>query len=76
MTVALQPETGPIAADTYLAVESGSALWGRLPCANDRPGDLLRITVPETLPRVPYGIITNRRSRERCTGTTRVPTAP
>jgi len=140
MQHALQSGTGPIAADTYLPVEPGSALWGRLPCATDspvltidpgttvtidtlshegvlpdqgsdpraffggfgvpdelvlddavelvasnrsrdaaadgphvvtgpirvrgaRPGDLLAITVLETLPRVPYGIISNRHTR-------------
>lgn len=137
MTV-LQPGSGPIRAATYLPAETDSVLWGRLPCAADRPaltvapstevtvdtishegiledqgrdperyfgaygvtqvlddaialagsdhphdpsvdgphvvtgpievsgaqpGDLLAITVLETLPRVPYGVISNRHGR-------------
>ena len=136
---ALQPNTGPIRAATYLAADPASVLWGRLPCASDapvltvaagtevtidtishegiledqgsdpvaffggfgvapehvlddaialtatrsrdaatdgphvvtgpvfvegaQPGDLLKITVVEALPRVPYGVISNRHGR-------------
>jgi len=136
----LNPGTGPLRARHYLPAESGSVLWGRLPCERDmpvltvdpgdevtidtishegvledqgrdprtffarhglgpesvlddaialadshserdpradgphvvtgpirvlgaQPGDLLKITVLETLPRVPYGIISNRHGR-------------
>lgn len=33
----LQPGTGPIRSATYLPAEPGTVLWGRLPCATDRP---------------------------------------
>ena len=33
-----------------------------------RPGDLLKITVLETTPRVPYGVISNRHGRGSLTG--------
>ncbi|MCK0115967.1 acetamidase/formamidase family protein [Isoptericola sp. S6320L] len=33
----LQPGTGPILGDTYLASSPGTVLWGRLPAATDSP---------------------------------------
>lgn len=135
----LQPGHGPIRSGTYLPASPATVLWGRLPCASDRPvltvrpgtevtidtvshegllddqgadpvaffgshgvtaadvladaveiaarvrrdpatdgphvvtgpievegarpGDLLAITVLETLPRVPYGVISNRHGK-------------
>lgn len=142
---ALQPGEGPVRAAEYLPAEPGSTMWGRLPCAVDRPvltvdpgsevtvdtvshegiledqgrdprkfftshgvppdlvledavalarsdhprdprrdgphvvtgpiavrgtrpGDVLRMTVLETLPRVPYGVISNRHGRGALAG--------
>ncbi|WP_181310923.1 acetamidase/formamidase family protein [Nocardioides campestrisoli] len=140
----LQPGCGPIRSATYLPAETGTVLWGRLPCADDAPvltvdpgtevtvdtvshegiledqgrdperffaaygvsevledavalaasdlprtpgvdgphvvsgpiavrgaevGDLLAITVTETVPRVPYGVISNRHGRGALPGT-------
>jgi len=33
----LQPGEGPILADAYLPASPATVLWGRLPCASDRP---------------------------------------
>ncbi|MCS5731930.1 acetamidase/formamidase family protein [Herbiconiux moechotypicola] len=138
MLAALQPGAGEIRATEYLAATRDNVLWGRLPCATDRPvleidpgtevtidtishegvlddqgrdpiaffaahgvdrdfvlddavalaahhpraatdgphvitgpigvrgampGDLLKITVLETSPRVPYGVISNRHGK-------------
>lgn len=143
MSATLQPGTGPIGSPTYLRSTPETVLWGRLPCASDRPvlrvadgetvtvdtvsheglladqgsdplayftghgvaaddvladaieivatltrgpddgphivtgpifvdgampGDLLAITVLETTPRVPYGVISNRHGRGALAG--------
>ena len=36
-TPPLQPSTGTICGEAYLAADVGSVLWGRLPCASDTP---------------------------------------
>ena len=143
MSATLQPGSGPIRSATYLRSTPDTVLWGRLPCATDRPvlwvapgavvtvdtvsheglladqggdpltyftghgveredvladaieivatmhrgaddgphivtgpihvagaqpGDLLAITVLETTPRVPYGVISNRHGRGALAG--------
>ncbi|MFB2584422.1 acetamidase/formamidase family protein [Herbiconiux liukaitaii] len=143
-SAALQPGTGEIRANEYLAASLDNLLWGRLPCAADRPvleidsgtevtidtishegvledqgrdpaaffashgvdrefvlddavalaassyprhasdgphvvtgpiavrgarpGDLLKMTVLETTPRVPYGVISNRHGKGALVG--------
>jgi acetamidase/formamidase len=37
MTTVLQPHEGAIRSDTYLPADPAQVLWGRLPCATDRP---------------------------------------
>ncbi|GLK18073.1 acetamidase/formamidase family protein [Herbiconiux flava] len=144
ITAALQPGAGEIRATEYLAASLSHVLWGRLPCATDRPvltidsgtdvtidtlshegiledqgrdpaaffaangvdrslvlddavalaasayprsgtdgphvvtgpiavrgaqpGDLLKMTVLETTPRVPYGVISNRHGKGALVG--------
>ena len=36
-TPPLQPSTGTICGEAYLAADVGTVLWGRLPCASDTP---------------------------------------
>ena len=57
--VALARTFGP--RDT--AVDGPHVVTGPIRVRGARPGDLLKMTVLETLPRVPYGIISNRHGR-------------
>ena len=45
------------------AVDGPHVITGPIAVTGARPGDLLKITVVETLPRVPYGVISNRHGR-------------
>ena len=45
------------------AVDGPHVITGPIAVTGARPGDLLRITVVETLPRVPYGVVSNRHGR-------------
>jgi acetamidase/formamidase len=45
------------------AVDGPHVVTGPIRVRGARPGDLLKMTVLETLPRVPYGIISNRHGR-------------
>jgi len=45
------------------AVDGPHVVTGPIQVRGARPGDLLKMTVLETLPRVPYGIISNRHGR-------------
>ncbi len=45
------------------AVDGPHVVTGPIEVRGARPGDLLKMTVLETLPRVPYGIISNRHGR-------------
>jgi acetamidase/formamidase len=45
------------------AVDGPHVVTGPIRITGAHPGDLLKITVVETLPRVPYGIVSNRHGR-------------
>ncbi|MCU1420942.1 MAG: acetamidase [Microbacteriaceae bacterium] len=45
------------------AVDGPHVITGPIAVTGARPGDLLKITVVETLPRVPYGVVSNRHGR-------------
>ncbi|MES2170144.1 MAG: acetamidase/formamidase family protein [Actinomycetota bacterium] len=45
------------------AVDGPHVVTGPIAVTGARPGDLLKITVLETLPRVPYGVVSNRHAR-------------
>jgi len=53
-----------LAASDYDRADGGPhVVTGPIHVSGARPGDLLRMTVLETLPRVPYGVISNRHQR-------------
>jgi acetamidase/formamidase len=53
-----------MAASAYDRGDGGPhVITGPIRVEGARPGDLLKITVVETLPRVPYGIVSNRHGR-------------
>jgi len=53
-----------LAASDYDRGDGGPhVITGPIHVTGARPGDLLRMTVLETLPRVPYGVISNRHGR-------------
>lgn len=53
-----------LAASAYDRADGGPhVITGPIHVRGARPGDLLKLTVLETLPRVPYGIISNRHGR-------------
>ena len=53
-----------LAASAYDRLDGGPhVVTGPIRVAGARPGDLLRMTVLETLPRVPYGVVSNRHGR-------------
>ena len=53
-----------LAASDYDRGDGGPhVITGPIHVTGTRPGDLLRMTVLETLPRVPYGVISNRHGR-------------
>jgi acetamidase/formamidase len=45
------------------AVDGPHVVTGPIAVTGTRPGDLLKITVLETLPRVPYGVVSNRHGK-------------
>lgn len=59
-------DTVALAASDYprtFGVDGPHVITGPIAVAGAEPGDLLAITLLETLPRVPYGVITNRHGK-------------
>jgi acetamidase/formamidase len=55
-----------LAASNYArdpAVDGPHVVTGPIRVTGARPGDLLKVTVVETVPRVPYGVVSNRHGR-------------
>ncbi len=50
------------------AVDGPHVITGPIAVTGARPGDLLKITIVETLPRVPYGVVSNRHGRGALAG--------
>jgi acetamidase/formamidase len=59
-------DAAALAASAYSrdpAVDGPHVITGPIAVTGARPGDLLKLTVVETLPRVPYGVVSNRHGR-------------
>lgn len=55
-----------LAASAYprtFGVDGPHVVTGPIEVAGARPGDLLAVTIVETLPRVPYGVVSNRHAK-------------